>query len=206
MSQPSASIPARIALIGERGKELIKKLATIGAERARHSLAATEGNDRALDKIRELDEQAAQVEREQITLGAALEQLERMHVEEQRAQAESAVKAREAEARAVADQVLDCSGLIDDRMDDLVNLFEKRSELLRQLGSTKIVPSSYLLRLQQKFASNCAARASGLHKFIPIEHVPVSQVCRLRDSARALKGPLLAIDRASAEVISGDNR
>jgi hypothetical protein len=90
---------------------------------------------------------------------AAIEQIAVLQREQEAETVRKDREKREAEARKVADEVMGLGAEIDDTMAQLAQLFQKRANLIHQLGKMNAMPASVILRMSQWDSPTAAARA-----------------------------------------------
>jgi chromosome segregation ATPase len=184
---------ARIAEYGKRDAEIVAEMNILSERRKKLALSALVRDKASVRAIQDIDSELEEFRREHQTLTDAIEETQRLQREHNAEQARKELEARECEARNIAGELLAVANEIDLTMKRLRESFSKREILARRLSETKTVPDHLILRMLQKFAPTCAARAAGLHDFISIEPVPVSQVRTLMQSS-AIPQPSAAIN------------
>ena len=183
---------AKITELGRRTDEISDKIDSLNERRKEFALGAVEGDKTNLKAIQVIDDEAEALRREYETLTAAIDQADRLRLEQEAEIARKDRERREVEARKIADAALATTADIDGTMARLRELFERRAKYIHQLAGTGTVEPTLILRMLQKFGPTCAARAAGLHQFISIEHVSPEQVRSLIESSTVLKGRLSA--------------
>jgi DNA repair exonuclease SbcCD ATPase subunit len=179
----------QIADLRQRAAAIDAKLAELGDRRKTFALGAVEGNKASTKAIQELDAETDRLRREQETLVAALDHLERLKAEEERAELDQERRHREGEARIFSERVLNLDAQIDAAMVGLRELFEKRAAVIQKLAGTGVVDKVFALRLLQNAGPTSAAHAAGLRKFIGLNHVPPDRIAPLTQIDKAIRRP-----------------
>jgi hypothetical protein len=159
-----ANIQARTQAIAKRENELAQL-------RHRHALGAVNGEQTAIDIIRNIEDETRKLDEESKTLNAAVASI---HDAQAEAKAEIAARDLERKQHETAEriknvQAKDC--LIDGTISLLVKQLYERREDLRSLIKLGLLSQAHLQRLAGKFGPTGAARFHGLQEYIGIEHV-----------------------------------
>jgi hypothetical protein len=171
-----ADYASKIQEFNRRISDIAAKLTGLADRRKSYSLAAAEGDTRALKQIGDVDFEEGALIREQKTLSSAIETaqaLEKQHALEAQAAEEHA---RQVEAYSAARGIITIHEEIDLALIHLREMFERRSVILKSLGNIGVVDPSLLMRLSNKSGPTSAAHAAGLNKYLNMDMVPnVSQ-------------------------------
>ena len=177
---------AKIARFEQRAAEIEGKLNNLSERRKAFALGAVEGNKTSLKAIQDIDCEADDLRHERETLTAAIEQARQLQHDQEAEISRKDRESRLGEARKIADSVLTLNMEIDSAMKTMRQMFERRANLVRQLGGIGVIDPSLILRMLQRLGPTCAARKAELNRYISIEHVPPHQLRPLAESAAGL--------------------
>jgi hypothetical protein len=183
-----ASYSDKISEFNRRIADIAVKLTSLSDRRKSYSLAAAEGDTRALKQIADTDFEETALVREQQTLNSAVETalaLEKQHELEAKAAAEHT---RQVEAYKAARGVVALNEELDLALIHLRELFERRAIILRSLGNVGVCDPSLIMKLSNRAGPTSAAHAAGLGRHMNLEMTPVVAQRPLADTNAVLLG------------------
>jgi vacuolar-type H+-ATPase subunit I/STV1 len=160
----------------------------LSVERHLNALSAVNGDKEALRTIARIDTQIDALLKERATVASASEQIEKLIATEAAEAEQRALHARQVEAHKHASAICALHTAIDQELNALRQLFERRAEQLAHLARTEAVNSMVLAKLGSKGGATAAAQAAGLHKYIELHQVPAVATRPLADCNAVLIG------------------
>ena|SRR5262245_59037320 len=175
----------KIASLNQRLSELGTKLVELEQRRRDHSLDASQGNKTALQAIARLDTETEQVQREQKTLAAALNQTEQLAKDEQQQLLDKQEQQRLKEARELAGAAASYNDEVDGLLVKLREALERRTETLQQLSRLDVVDRGLVNRMLTKDPLTRALHHHAIHRYAaimvgaPTSAAPMNQANKL---------------------------
>jgi hypothetical protein len=169
-----SSYEDRIVAFKEQIVSIGRQLAELGAKRKAHSLAAAQGDARAIKAIQDCDHLSGELTKQEQTISSAIEVALDADRQEQHAAEAAARLERERAAYLAARAVAAMNSELDLALTQLKDQFVRRSQLLAELAATGAVDSTLVMRLSHKSGPTSAAHHCGLGKFLALEMTPNS--------------------------------
>jgi len=178
----------QIVSLRERLSGIAGELAALVDRRKSYSLAATEGDARAIKSIGDCDFESEALRKQEQTILSAIESASALEKQREFDAEAAQRRALQAEAHKHAQAIIALNGELDTMLLRLREAFERRATALRHLADTGLVDTNLLLKFSHRTGPTAAAAHAGLNKFLHLEMVPVASLRTLADSNPILAG------------------
>lgn len=175
---------SKLAQLDSRAANIRERLIVIGSMRRDYLIAASDGDEKAISKLHQLDEEAVTLNRELDLLGDAQAELETKAREQQESKLKQEREAAEAMAVELTTDILACSSEVDQALHALCKLLSHRRSLLVSLERTKCrnVPNRLI---GSRYAVTAAFRAAGLQNHAELGHIEPVHITPLVESNKS---------------------
>jgi hypothetical protein len=197
-----SSLTDRLNQLRQRATEVAANIAALTAKRKEQALDAMSGDKSALQIIASVDHETDILRREAFTLDAAISTAQEMQRQEAVDLEQQEHRERDHNAYTTARAIIALQLELDDLMQQLSALCERRASLLRELGQT--FDPSFASRLSGRGPLTRSACHYGLHRFLAIETCAPSSMRPLADTHSLLLGVGKAADDKARVKFRGD--
>jgi hypothetical protein len=172
----------------QRAGDIASELGKLGARRREFSLAAAEGNDDAKREISSIDLEQSDLLSQQQTLEDSIQVGEALAKQQELEAEQKQQQERDVQAYKVASAVQALNGELDEALQALRELCERRQSLLAELTQLEAMNPTLLARLSSKAPLTRAACAVGLQRYLSLETTAPGSWAPLSESNSTLLG------------------
>jgi hypothetical protein len=187
----------RITELNKRVEAIDVKVGDLALSRHASALDAVGGSKDALRLIAQIDAQTEALLKERETVSAACEAVEALIAAEAAAADKAKQRELEVEAGKAASAIVAIHEEIDVHLNQLRQLFERRSSLVVDLGRCGGgINPAFIARLAGRSGPTAAAQFAGLGKYLDLVHVAAGSARPLSES----NAPLIALSERAVEI------